>query len=279
MIKCPVRSPGSHSKTLDFLHGSHPSHPFPGGISKRNNFELYAHTLELMANLFFSFGGQNYARYLTYFGAILANIDVSHPGAVDLLRRGAISVARSFVSRNRCDVDKTMEETFMKHAKSKGGAGGCGAGVSGLLSNYNTYQRWVRTTHEHSQFVNATLNSVGMGDTTDGMKHRDLRPTEIKRSEKFVSKAEATIRSFTNPFDVRNKELLIIISSGAVARPDISRDVLNAEEIGKSAKEDSISQRLQHGKDFFEPIKRLNLKTLDDMSKKVTVTTSHNKVV
>ena len=246
---------------------------------KRNNFELYAHTLELMANLFFSFVGQNYARYLTYFGVFLANIDVSHPGAVDLLRRGAISVARSFVSGNRCDVDKTMEETFMKHTKSKGGAGGSGAGVSGLLSNYNTYQRWVRTTHERSQFVNATLNFVGMGDTTDGMKHRDLRPTEIKRSEKFVSKAEATIRSFTNPFDVRNKESLIIISSGAVARPDISRDVLNAEEIGKSAKEDFISQRLQHGKDFFEPIKRLNLKTLDDMSKKVTVTTSYNKVV
>ena len=92
-----------------------------------------------MTDLFFSFGGQNYPRYLTYMDLFLANIDHSHPGACDLLKQGAISVARSFVPGNRCDMDKTMEETFMKHAKSKGGAEGSGAGASGLLTNYNAY--------------------------------------------------------------------------------------------------------------------------------------------
>jgi hypothetical protein len=52
----------------------------------------------------------------------LANIEISHPGATDLLKRGAISVARSFVPGNRCPVDTTIEETFMKHSKSHGGA-------------------------------------------------------------------------------------------------------------------------------------------------------------
>jgi hypothetical protein len=53
-------------------------------------------------------------------------------------------VARSFVPGNRCPVDKTIEETFMKHSKSNGGAGDGSTGLFGLLSNYDAYQRWVR---------------------------------------------------------------------------------------------------------------------------------------
>ena len=78
----------------------------------------------------------------------LANIEISHPGATDLFKRGAISLARSFVPGKRCPVDKTIEETCMKHSKSHGGAGGGSAGLSGLLSNYDAYQRWVQTDHE-----------------------------------------------------------------------------------------------------------------------------------
>jgi hypothetical protein len=93
-----------------------------------------------MYDLFFSFGGQNYAQYLTFFSVFLANIEISHPGATDLLKRGAISMARSFVPGNRCPVDKTIENFFMKHSKSHGGGSG---GLSGLLSNYDAYQRCV----------------------------------------------------------------------------------------------------------------------------------------
>ena len=58
------------------------------------------------------------------------------------------SVAISLIPGSRWAVDKTMEETFMKHAKSKGGAGGAGAGLCGLVQNSNAYQRWSRTMHE-----------------------------------------------------------------------------------------------------------------------------------
>ena len=130
----------------------------------QNNFELHVHTLNLMTDLFFSFGGQDCARYLTYMDLFLANIDHSHPVACDLLKQGAISVARFFVPGNGCDVDKTMAETFMKHAKFKGGAGGGGAGASWLLTNYNAYQRWIRTTHARSLYLDATLHAAGIED-------------------------------------------------------------------------------------------------------------------
>ena len=89
---------------------------------------------------------------------------------------GAISVARSFIPDNRCAVDKTIEETFMKHAKSDCGAGGSGAGLSGILSSYPSYQRWVRTTHERSNYFRATFDMADMWSGTDhGSSHSDLQ--------------------------------------------------------------------------------------------------------
>lgn len=99
---------------------------------KHNDFELYAYCIHAMGPIFFSFNGQNYARYLSYFSMQLCNIETSHPGATELMKQGAISVARSFIPGNRSDVDKTMEETFMRHAKSGGSSG---AGITGILTN------------------------------------------------------------------------------------------------------------------------------------------------
>ena len=107
----------------------------------KHKFLLYAHCLHHMSDLFFSCGGQNYARYLTYFSMFITNIETSHPGATELLKRGAKSIARSFFPGNRCAVDKTMEKTLMRHAKSRGGAGGTGAGVTGDLTKQDAYQR------------------------------------------------------------------------------------------------------------------------------------------
>ena len=101
---------------------------------KTNDYLLYCQCCYLMADLFFAFDGQNYARYLTFYSVFLANLDNSHPGASKLLRNRAISVARSFIPGNRCAVDKTIEETMMRHSKSRGGVGGSTIGLSGLLN-------------------------------------------------------------------------------------------------------------------------------------------------
>jgi len=209
----------------------------------------------------------------------MANIEIAHPGATELMKRGAISVAHSFIPGNRCAVDKTMEETFMRHAKSHGGAGGSSAGVSGILTNYDAYQRWVRTTHARSQYVNTTLSIADMSSgSTEGTKHRDVRPAEVLKSEKLVSRTQEAVESFLNPFSVDNKDQLLILSSGAAASEDVQKDVLRSEQTGRDAKDAFIAARLKTGKDFFEPIKRPSLKTLGDMSK-TKITTTKNKVV
>ena len=80
---------------------------------KCNNYLEYAFCISLLPDLFFAFGGQNYARYLTYFSMYLANIDHSHPGALDLIKTGVFSVARSFVLMAENE-GKKQKEAFIK---------------------------------------------------------------------------------------------------------------------------------------------------------------------
>ena len=49
----------------------------------------------------------------------------------------------SFQEADNYPVDKTIEETLMKQSKSPRGTRGCGAGLSGLVTGYKAYQRWV----------------------------------------------------------------------------------------------------------------------------------------
>ena len=102
-------------------------------VVKIDDYYLCDACLSKIVDLFFSFDGQNYARYLCYFSLFLFNIVKTHP---ELLKLDAISMARSFIPANRCTVHITIEETFMQHAKSQAGSGRRGAHISSLLINY-----------------------------------------------------------------------------------------------------------------------------------------------
>ena len=90
-----------------------------------------------MCPLFFTFGGINYARYLSFYSVFLQNINQTHPGAKELLEKGALSVAKPLLPGCRNPVDLTIEQTFMKHAKSRGG--GTGVGIIGITRNPEAY--------------------------------------------------------------------------------------------------------------------------------------------
>ena len=256
---------------------------------KTNNYLEYAFCMILLADLFFAFGGQNYARYLTYFAVFLANIDHSHPGALELIKNGVFSIARSFVPGNRSATDKTIEETFMKHSKSRGGSGG--AGMIGILNNQDAYQRWVKTAKERVKFYQATLQMAGMlpDSSKANNTHKDNRSSEIKKSENFVAKVVEAITDYGSPFDIADKNKLYCLSSGCPVSDDIREDVLKADAEGEKAKLDFINQRL--GKEneekkgangegvFFDKIKKMKLKTMASGNTKVTLTKSDkNKV-
>ena len=117
-------------------------------VVKTNNFHLYRYCFIQMYDLFFAYSGQNDARYPTFCSIYMIYVDENHPGAEELLKREVFSVARSSTPGNRCAVDKKIEKTCMKHAKSKGG--GMGVCISGISNNPEAYQRCARTIHQRS---------------------------------------------------------------------------------------------------------------------------------
>ncbi|KAF3859040.1 hypothetical protein F7725_021439, partial [Dissostichus mawsoni] len=170
---------------------------------------------------------------------LLTNIDLSHPGALDYIKLGAIAVARSLIPGALAAVDKTMEETFMRFAKTSGG-------LLGFFNNCGAYQKWCRTTSARAQLYELTLEMCGMIDDPEmpkAGKHRELEPAQIKKSELAVQSVISAINGFTNPWRILDKSRLYSLASGAPIDPEVEADVLRAEAAGRAAKEQFIQER------------------------------------
>ena len=146
---------------------------------------------------------------------------------------------------------------------------------------FGAYQRWCRTTSTRAQYYENMLEMCGLLDDPECPKagrHRELERAEIKKSEEAVTRTITAIESFTNPFNLADKDHLYSLASGAPVPPEAELDVLHAEQIGKEAKEKFVKERFESGSSealFFEPIKRQRLKTMEV----VQLTASEGKVV
>ena len=156
----------------------------------------------------------------------------------------------------------------MKHAKSKGGAGGSGAGLTGITQNLSAYQRWIRTTHERCRYLESTYRQAGMSEGYSNREHhRETYPAEVSRCEKDVQSCISALNSFMNPFTCEDRDNLYNISSGSRIPSEIENDILRAESLGKEQKKSFIEERLSTNSKFFEPVKKLKLKTMADHNK------------
>ena len=80
---------------------------------------------------------------------------------------------------------------------------------------------------------------------------------------------------------ISDKDHLYNIASGAPIPTDIEHDILQADEIGKRYKEKFIQDHFVNNlsrTDFFQPIKKLKLKTMEACDKKVSLLGSRGKV-
>ena len=149
---------------------------------------------------------------------------------------------------------------------------------------FGAYQRWCRTTSTRAQYLEKMLEMCSLINDPECPrvgKHRELEKSEIKKSERAVELAITSIQNFMNPFNVSDKDHLYNIASGAPIPTDIEHDILQADEIGKRYKEKFIQDRFVNNPsrtDFFQPIKKLKLKTMEACNKKVSLLGSRGKV-
>ena len=104
-------------------------------------------------------------------------------------------------------------------------------------------------------------------------------PQALYRNEGLVLATVDSVNSFLNPFGIPDKDNLYCISSGCKMSQDIERDVVSAECKGEDQKEAFIEERLKRNDNFFQPIKRLKLKTMEDNSRRVKITSTKSKVI
>ena len=185
-----------------------------------------------MCPSFFTFGGINYAGYLSLCLVFLQNIYQTHPCVKELLEKGVPRVARSLLPGCRNPVDLTIEQTFMKHAKSKGD--GTSVGIIGIRRNPKAYQHWVLTRYHRSLYLNATYRMADLTpDEHTNNQHKDTRASQIVRSEKAVQDALKATDGFINPFEIERKENLFCLASGAAVKPLLNKMFLVQKKLEK----------------------------------------------
>ena len=205
---------------------------------------LHLANLQKMCSLFFSFDHPNYARYSTLYLVIMLNLENSHPGAEELLKRNGFSVNRSDVPSSRNDVDITIEQTINRHAKSHGG-------IVGFSRNHLVYYRWCRTPHTRASYLQATKEIASM-DSQEATSHKEVRGSQIVKSDQDT----------WSVLQVEDKDALYCLSFGAPVPQDVESDILMADDIGKKAHRVFVQKRLVEKKTtFHSPVKKQNLKT------------------
>ena len=77
-------------------------------------------------------------------------------------------------------------------------AGASPVGITGLLTNYAAYQRWVRTASERGKYYKSALDMCGLSasDGTRDGKHHETSAAEITRGKGII----ITVPGCTNKF-------------------------------------------------------------------------------
>ena len=118
------------------------------------------------------------------------------------------------------------------------------------------------------------LNYKGSKSNTNN----DLSKSRIKKDYGHVTKIiEVMTENFIHPFS--NSEL-VCISNGPLASTDVTENLLNAQKHGAEAMKNFMVDRLEEGApvDFYEPMKKKNLKTFSHMRKVVKVSVKDRMV-
>ncbi|KAL8572866.1 hypothetical protein ACOMHN_011115 [Nucella lapillus] len=240
--------------------------------TKENDFDLHLSCLQDMCPLLFAMDHHNYARYATVYFLHMLNLSHNHPDAIQHLRQGGFSVARSSVPACRIPVDQTIEQTINCQAKSKGG-------IVGFSRNSAAYFRWCMTRHVRASFLAATLEMAGMTGDDVNKVHKDLQPSGTRTSEDNVKRMTESFLSFMNPFSVEEPGLYCL-SSGMPAPESVQEALLSADTRGKEAFNIFITERLVNKTlNFHAPLKKVGLKTFASVHKTKTVRASSNKTI
>jgi hypothetical protein len=228
---------------------------------REGDWNLHLASIRQMIPWCFVADKTNYARYLPVYYLQMASLEKSSPQLHNHFLNGGFSVqlgeSNSF---GRIPVDQTLEETVNRDTQTSGG-------TKGFSLKPGAVSRYYLTAEYRAEALRRLRHLIAMQKPRFG--HADLQNPRIKRDESDVTSiAEMLENTWTNPF-CGDPTDLVSISTGLVAPLEVATDLLKAHEKGEAAYA-ARAQKLEEGSGFYDPIKKLKLKTFSDL-KKVTV--------
>ena len=228
--------------------------------SREGNLLLHLESVESIIPWCFAYNRTNYARYLPYYVQSMKELQTSKSEIWEYLCNRGFSVQMSSSnSFGRIPLDQTIEETANKDTQTSGGTKGFSLKTTAVSRYYITADFRRSCVRQLRQSIHPTMGQGG---------HPDPKSGRIRRDEKDVHTIWDLFQTvWKNPFE---DDELCNLATAVEASPAVREDLLRAYHKGIEAYNTFVEERLiKRDKGFEARIPKMNLKTFDDMNKKV----------
>ncbi|CAG9825679.1 unnamed protein product [Phaedon cochleariae] len=186
----------------------------------------------------------------------MSNLEKTDHDISDYFRSRGFSVQLG--SKNpfsRIPVDQTLEETVNRDTQKSGG-------TKGFSLKPGTVEKYYITAEYRASALRQLRENLSLSNHSK-FHHADLHKPRMKIDEECVSSIVQLLENdWTNPFDQSPSDI-INLSTGRAAAPDVQTSLLSLKKRGEDAYETFKRDRLERGEGFFDPIKKINLKTFN----------------
>lgn len=212
----------------------------------------------------------NYARYLPVYFLQMASLQGTSQELYNHFLNGGFSVQLGESNPfGRLPTDQTLEETVNRDTQTSGGTKGFSLKPGAVSRYYLTAEHRTAALRRLRELISVQKPRLG---------HSDLQASRINRDENDVSAILELLEStWTNPFCGDAMDLLSI-STGLAATPDVGKNLLEAREKGEAAYAERLV-KLEKGTGFYDPIKKLKLKTFSSLRKGTAIKGTTTEIV
>lgn len=219
---------------------------------RTNDFDLYIDSLYSMANWFFVFNQQNYCRWIIMYCCNLMKLKMTDSPLYHEFLKGAFSIKRTSNTLSRSPVDLTLEQTINADAASSL------TGVTHFSTSIGARQRWALSHSMRTKIISKILQEINLTANDDSV--RELEHSRWKKDREAAESIMSKIKQYINPFDSSiNKKNLFNIATGRSVSDNVSKFLLEANDIGENRKIAFISECNIDCKRFESPIPRIKI--------------------
>ena len=241
--------------------------------TREGDWELHISSIRNLIPWCFAYDNINYARYLSSYLSEMTHLEEEHPEVLTHFKSGGFAVQIGDCNPfGKIPVDQACEETVNKDTQTPGG-------TKGFSLKPKAVNKYYLVAEYRSIFMRNLKDMLHLNKSD--CQHNDLQKTRITRDEKDVQSLLSTLEGWTNPFESPGQEL-ICLSTGRLATADVSRDLLQARNLGEKSYRRFSEERLESDPPkvkFHDTLSKTKLKTFDNMNKKMKLRGTSKEIV